>query len=155
MSINTAKKRTKVKVLVIVSAFVLTAVAAFIVSGVCKGQDDGLGFVTDLGKAGGVDGFLAQFFLEVDREESIREITLPSEDDRVFSDYCNFQSEIGLKLLEFSGKKVEERYLRLKNKSERGKALFAVLYTYKERVIAVHLTTLEQGSELIPIVAFG
>lgn len=131
-----------------ISAFVLTAVAAFLISGALRGQVNVADFETDLGKVGGVDGFLSQFSLEADREESFREITLPQKDDEVFSHYCDFQSRIGFRLLEFSGKRVEERYLRLKNKNERGKALFVVLYTYKERVIAAHLTTFEQGASV-------
>lgn len=145
----------KAKFLVILSVFILTAVAAVVIS-LCSSvsSEANADYVLDLNETGGTGGFLSQFSLEYESQESSRAITLPSEDDELFKDYADFQSELGLNLLKFSGKRVEEKYLRLKNKSENGENLYAVLYIYKEKVIAAHLTDLLEGSELMPITAF-
>lgn len=149
------KGKTKVKILVILSAFILTAVTAVVVS-FCftADKEEGSGYAFDLKETGGIGGFLSQFSLEYERQESVRELTLPESDDGFFEEYADFQSELGLKVLKFSGKRVEERYLKLKNKTQRGEAVYAVIYIYKEKVIAAHLTTLVQDSDLLPLTAF-
>ncbi len=114
-----------------------------------------MAFETDLTKTGGVEGFLRQFSLEVQDELSCREITLPQADDKIFADYADFQQKLGFKVIEFSGKKVEERYLKLKNKTEKGKTVYAVIITLKERVVAAHLTTFEQGREIFSLQKVG
>ncbi len=108
----------------------------------------------DLSETGGVGGFLSQFLLDYESLLSTREITLPSKDDAIFADYGKFLSDFGMDVLNFSGKRVEERYLKLKNKAKKGQSLYAVVYIYKEKLIAAHLTTLEFDSEILPITAF-
>lgn len=148
-------RRSKVKFAVILSAFLLTAAAAVVISFCCSADtEENTGYVFNLKETGGVGGFLSQFSLEYERQESARELTLPAKDDAVFGDYCDFQAKTGLSVLKFSGKRVEERYLKLKNKTQQGKTLYAVLYIYKDKVVAAHLTTLEQQSEMLPITAF-
>ena len=117
-------------------------------------EENSTGYSFDLNETGGAGGFLSQFSLEYDKEMSKRELTLPSKNDKVFTEYADFQSELGLNILKFSGKRVEERYLRLKNKSKSGEKLYAVLYIYKEEIIAAHLTALEQEAGLLQITAF-
>lgn len=149
------KGKFKVKLLVTLSAFILTAVTAVVLS-LCftADREESSGYVFDLKETGGAGGFLSQFSLEYERQEGARELTLPESDDAVFARYAELQSELGLKVLKFSGKRVEERYLKLKNKTERGETLYAVIYIYNEKVIAAHLTTLVQESDLLPITAF-
>lgn len=149
MNINTSKPKTRI--VIILSAVVLTALAAVLVSVFWQSGTDTAAFETDLAKTGGVEGFLGQFSLEVQDEISRREITFPQSDDKVFSEYGGFQEKLGFKVLELSGKKVEERYLRLKNKNEKGKTLYAVVITLKERVVAAHITTFEQGAGLLAL----
>lgn len=149
-------RRGKVKFAVIFAALLFTALAAVVIS-LCsfgRGGEGSLGYVCDLKETGGAGGFLSQFSLEYERQESTRELTLPMRDDAVFRDYGDFQSSLGFNVLKFSGKRVEERYLKLKNKTQKGETLYAVLYIYKEKVIAAHLTTLAEQSEMLPITAF-
>lgn len=155
LSLGSINRKTKVKLIAILSAFVLTVLLAVVLSFCSSAEDNGGSkYIFDLKETGGVGGFLSQFSLEYERQESARELTLPQGDDAVFAEYAEFQSELGLSVLKFSGKRVEERYLRLKNKTEHGKQIYAVVYIYKERIIAAHLTDLEQNSELLPITAF-
>ena len=149
MRINASK--LKAKLIVVASAIVLTALAAVAVSVLWGGGSEALAFETDLGKIGGAEGFLGQFSLEVSEELSRREITLPKADDEVFSEYADFQHKLGFKVLELSEKEVEERYLKLKNKTEKGKTLYAVILILKEKVVAAHLTTFEQGTGILPL----
>ena len=100
---------------------------------------------------GGIDGFLEAYSLEAEDTLSVREVTLPSENDENFRGYGDFLSDLGMDILKFSGKRVEERYLKLKNKTEKGQTLYAVMYIYKEKVIGVHLTTLEQDQNILPL----
>lgn len=149
MRINTSKPKTKI--IFILSAFIVAVLAAVLVSVFWPGVKSSADFETNLSKTGGIEGFFEQFSIEVDSEISKREITLPQKDDKVFSEYAEFQQKLGFKVLELSGKKVEERYLKLRNKTEKGKTLYAVVLTLKERVVAMHLTTFELGSELISL----
>lgn len=147
-------KGKKGVILAVLSAFALTALAAVIIS-LCFSQGkEKSEYSFDLNQTGGVGGFLAQFGLEYESQLSRRQFTLPQKDDEVFCSYSDFQGELGLSILKFAGKSVEERYLKLKNKTEKAQSLYAVMYIYKERVVAVHLTTLEQNAELLPITAF-
>lgn len=153
--IFSGKFKGKGKLLVLISAFTLTilgalAVALFSFNTGGAQVDD----VFELAHTGGVGGFLSRFSLDYDSLESSRELTLPPKDDAVFAEYNRLQSQIGLNVLRFSGKKVEERYLKLKNKTKSGQRLYAVLYIYKTRVVACHLTTLSEGSEIMPINTF-
>ena len=145
----------KIKILIIVSAIVLTVLAAVLVSAFWQGASPELSFETDLRKTKGIEGFLSQFSLEIQSQLSSREITLPQGDDEVFAEYGDFQSKLGFKVLELAGKKVEERYLKLKNKTEKGKTLYAVVIIMKERVVAAHLTTFEQGTDILPLKEIG
>lgn len=99
----------------------------------------------------GIDGFLEAYSLEAEDTLSVREVTLPSENDENFRGYGEILSDLGMDILKFSGKRVEERYLKLKNKTEKGQTLYAVMYIYKEKVIGVHLTTLEQDQNILPL----
>ena len=108
-------------------------------------------FETNLSECGSVEGFLRNLGLEPAGELSCREITLPEKDDEVFSDYCDFLKNAGFKLMEFSRKRVEERYLRLKNKTPDGKPLYAVVLTFKGQVIGGHLTTLLSNDDILQI----
>lgn len=155
VSVGGANRKTKVKFIIILSAFVLTVLLAVVLSLFYSRENtDKSGYVFDLNKTGGVGGFLSQFDLEYERQENVRELTLPEKDDKIFAEYASLQEKLSLDVLKFSGKKVEERYLKLKNKTEKGRQLYAVLYIFKERIIAAHLTDLEQNSELLPITAF-
>lgn len=155
VSLSTVNRKTKTKVIAVATAFMLTILAAVIISLCCSPKAESESqYVFDLAETGGVGGFLSQFGLFYERQESKRELTLPQSDDELFVQYGEFQQDFGLNVLKFSGKKVEERYLRLKNKSKRGQQIYAVLYIYKEQIIATHLTTLEQDSQILPITAF-
>lgn len=147
-------KRKKGVILAVLSAFALTALTAVIISFCFSQGKEKSEYSFDLNQTSGTGGFLAQFDLEYDSQKSKRQLTLPQKDDELFCSYADFQSKLGFNVLKFAGKRVEERYLKLKNKTEKAQSLYAVMYIYKERVIAVHLTTLEQDSELLPITAF-
>lgn len=149
------KHRFLTKAVLIMSAVLLTALLA-VVASVCFNSEaaDNTGYVYDLGECAGVGGFLSQFSLDYDSQISSRELTFPSKDDAAFADYGDFLSKLGMNVLRFSGKRVEERYLKLKNKTEKGQTLYAVVYIYKEKVAAAHLTTLQYGDELLPVTAF-
>ena len=108
-------------------------------------------FPFELETFGGIDGFLEVYSLEAEDTLSVREVTLPSENDENFRGYGEILSDLGMDILKFSGKRVEERYLKLKNKTEKGQTLYAVMYIYKEKVIGVHLTTLEQDQNILPL----
>ena len=112
-------------------------------------------FETDLTVTKGVGGFLRGLSLEFDKQESSRFVTFPQKEDLVFNQYAEFLEKTFPDILDFSGKKVEERYIRLKNKTEKQKTLFAVLYIHEEEVVAAHLSTLEEGSGNLPVTAFG
>ena len=116
---------------------------------------DSLPFSCDLRDTKGVAGFLSQFSLEYDSLQSSRELELPQKDDEVFVEYNQLQSRIGLNVLDFSGKRVQECYIKLKNKTKSAQNLYAVVYIYKEKVIACHLCTLIEGSDNIPINALA
>lgn len=147
--------KLKGKLAFIALAVAVTALLAVLVSLCFSGKSEaGTECSFDLKETGGVGGFLSGFSLDYERQVSQRELTLPSKDDKAFAEYGEFQSSVGLNILKFSGKKVEERYLKLKNKSKKGKALYAVLYIYKDRVIGAHLTTLEEGVSPVSIKAF-
>lgn len=151
VSISKIKKSPKAKILLLVSVLVLVAAVVLLpVRYYYTGFSDKYD-VFDLKKVGSVENFLAELGLTYESQESVREITLPSEDDKVFAEYLGFQRKQGMDMGRFSGKKVEERYLRLKNKDRKNKSLYAVLYIYKEKVIGGHLTTLEQGVPLMPL----
>lgn len=135
-------------------AVLMTAAAVVLICGISKEEKE-LGFCVDLNETGGVGGFLNQFSLEYRCQKSSRTILLPAKDDETFAQYGDIQSKVGLNILKFSGKRVEERYLKLKNKTDKGKELYAVVYIYRERVIAAHLTTLEQGDDILPVNLFG
>ncbi len=149
------KHRFLMKSVLVLSAVVLTALLAVIASLCFKGESQSGGdYIFDLTECGGVGGFLNQFSLDYDNQVSTRELTFPSKDDEAFVDYGEILSELGMNVLEFSGKRVEERYLKLKNKTEKGQTLYAVVYIHKEKVAAAHLTTLHYGDELLPMTAF-
>lgn len=140
-------KKTK-RVFLAVFCVALMAAVAVTVVWLCDAKSTAgkTGFPFDLQSCGGVAGFLGSYSLEPEGTETVREVTLPSKDDANFKAYGDVLSRLGMDILEFSGKRVEERYLKLKNKNEKGKTLYAVLYIYKEKVIGGYLTTLEQGS---------
>ncbi|MBR3987977.1 MAG: DUF4830 domain-containing protein [Clostridia bacterium] len=151
----TSGKKLKGKVIAIAVAAAFSVLLAVVVSLCFSGRSgDSTEYSFDLRETGGVSGFFAQFSLDYESLLNTRELTLPAKDDETFVGYGDFQSKIGLDILRFSGKKVEERYLKLKNKSKSGKPLYAVLYIIKDKVIACHLTTLEEGSELLLLTAF-
>ena len=153
--IFSSKFKGKAKLLALISAFgftILGALAVALFSYISNNTQGG--YIFDLSDTGGAGGFLREFSLDFDSLESSRELTLPPKDDEAFAKYSELQSEIGLNVLKFSGKKVEQRYLKLKNKTKSGHRLYAVLYIHKTRVVACHLTTLLEGSEILPINAF-
>lgn len=155
MSIGSVKRSTRLKVLAIFSALalaVLTAVGVTLATS--QSKKPYTDFETDIKDCGSVSEFLRNLRLEPLREESKRDITLPDSSDEVFSEYCGFLEKAGFRLMEFSRKRVEERYLKLKNKTADGKHFYAVLYTYKEQVIGAHLTTLSQNEPLMQICEF-
>lgn len=133
----------------------MTAVAV-VIMWLCDVQKAGgeSGFPYVLESSEGIAGFLGKYSLEYAGTENVREITLPLKDDATFSAYDEFLSGIGMNILEFSGKKVEERYLKLKNKTPKGQPLYAVLYIYGEKVVGGHLTTFEQGEDYLLLDAF-
>ena len=148
--------RFKRKLLFIVSAVAATVLLAVLLAFCFSGDSQkNSGYIFNLEKTGGAGGFLAQFSLDYESCQSSRELTLPQKNDRIFVQYNVLQSKIGLNVLKFAGKRVEERYLKLKNKDEKGRRLYAVLYIYKEKVVAAHLTTLCEGSENLPLALFG
>ncbi len=148
--------KLKRKVLFIILAVAVTAVLAVVLSLCFSGNaENSTGCSFDLNETGGASGFLSQFSLDFQSQVSSREITLPNKDDEIFAEYQKLQGEIGLNILKFSSKRVEERYLKLKNKNSSGQRLYAVIYIYKEEVIASHLTTLMEGAENLPITAFA
>lgn len=150
------KGKTPKRRIVIISAMVILLVVflslLFCFGGKSKNNSP---FETDLTVTGGIGGFLSNLSLDFDRQESSRFITFPQKEDGVFSQYAEFLGETFPNILDFSGKKVEERYIKLKNKTEKQKTLYAVFYIYDEEVVSAHLTTLERGSENLPITAFG
>lgn len=147
--------RLKRKFVFIFSAVALTAVVAVLLSFCFSGSSENIrGYVFDLKETGGVGGFLSQFSLDFDTAISSRQITLPDKNDETLKQYESLQSKIGLSILKLSGKKVEERYLKLKNKTEKNRQLYAVLYIYKDRVAGGHLTDLYEGSQNLPLEAF-
>ena len=152
MSISGIKRNKKLKFVAILSVCALAALVAVRVvtinSGDKKPHTD---FETNLSECGSVEGFLRRLGLECEDEISHREITLPDEDDRVFSQYCDFLKNAGFRLMEFSRKRVEERYLKLKNKTPDGKPLYAVVLTCKGQVAGAHLTTLLENSGIMQI----
>ncbi len=142
----------KGKFIAIAVAVAVSVLLAVVVSLCFSGRSgDSTEYSFDLSETGGASGFLSQFSLDYESSESTRVLTLPSKDDETFAEYGDFQGKIGLNILKFSGKKVEERYLKLKNKSKKGKTLYAVLYIFKEKVVAAHLTTIEEGEKLLPL----
>ena len=147
--------RFKRKLIFILSAVAVTAILAVLLSFCFSGgSKNTAGYVFDLKETGGVGGFLSQFSLDFESTVNSRQITLPPKSDETFAEYDNLQGKIGLSILKFSGKRVEERYLKLKNKTSRNQQLYAVLYIYKDKVIAAHLTSLCEGSENLPITSF-
>lgn len=148
---NIIIKSRKNRLKLLIAAAVSTAVAVLVI---CLSAAGDSGSV-DLNKCGGVSGFLSRFSLEYQSLISSRQVLLPQKDDEAFAQYGEFQSKLGFNILKFSGKRVEERYLKLKNKTDKGNRLYAVVYIYKEKVIAAHLTSLEQGSEPMPLGAFS
>lgn len=143
----------KAKILAILSAVLLTlAVLVFVCVNMSTSQNQG--YVFDLKETGGLGGFLGQFALSFESQESSRFLNLPPKNDEIFKEYNSLQSKIGLNVLKFSGKKAEERYIKLKNKDSKDKTLYAVVYIYKERVVGAHLSTLCEGAENLPLTLF-
>lgn len=150
------KGKKWLKLTVILSSFLLTALVAVIISFFSfQSIEKPSRYIFDLDDTGGVSGFLSQFSLEYESLLHKREVTLPEKDDSVFADFGDFQENLGFNVLKFSGKKVEERYLKLKNKSKKGESVYAVVYIYKNRVISAYLTTFLEGAETLSLTAFG
>lgn len=145
-------KKTKRVFLAFLCVLLMTAVAV-VIMWLCsvRGGAGNSRFPFDLKTGGGVEGFLKLYSLTAEDTESVREITLPSKDDATFCAYDEFLSELGMNILEFSGKRVEERYLKLKNRTEKGQTLYAVMYIHNGKVIGGHLTALVQGEECLPL----
>ncbi len=152
MCFVTVDTRLKRKLLFICLAIAVTAVLAVVLSFCISDSPENAGRSFDLKETGGVSGFLSQFSLNFQSQVSSRELTLPSKDDEILVEYQKLQSQIGLNILKFSGKRVEERYLKLKNKNSSGQRLYAVIYIYNEEVIAAHLTTLQEGAQITAFV---
>lgn len=147
--------RFKRKFVFIFSAVLITAGLAVLLSFCFSATSENTAeFVFDLKEIGGVGGFLSRFSLDYETTLNSRQVTLPGKNDEVFAEYDSLQEKIGLSILKFSGKRVEERYIKLKNKNSRNQTLYAVLYIYKDKVIGAHLTSLCEGSENLPLTAF-
>lgn len=144
-------KTRRAKILILASVLVIASVVAFLLARYVYAGLGNKNDVLDLKKMGTVENILAQLGFTYESQENSREITLPPKDDREFGEYLDFQRQQGMDMGRFLGKKVEERYLRLKNKDRKNKRLYAVLYIYKERVIGGHITTLEKDAPLMPL----
>ena len=146
--------RLKRRLLFVFSAVAVTVILAVTLAFCFSESSGNKDYAFDLNKTGGVGSFLGQFSLEYESQESSRVLTLPDKSDSTFAEYDSLQGKIGLGILKFSGKKVEERYLKLKNKNSKGQRFYAVLYIHKSKVIGAHLTTMIEGSENLPLTAF-
>ena len=80
--------------------------------------------------------FLTQFGWEIDREPTeVKDVTVPSEFDKVFSAYNEIQKAQGLNLLRYRGKEVTRYTFRVTNYEGATSPVYANVLVYRNRVI--------------------
>ncbi len=81
--------------------------------------------------------FLSKFGIKADkRQKKQDEIIIPSEFNKVYTDYNELQKSVGLNLEPFKGETAERITYKVKNKEK-----YVTLLIFKARVIAGHLST--------------